>query len=414
MTIGETYEVVLPDGVFENWEQVAPPEGTRFNDRDKLTIEDAKLITLENENGEIEKFLEKNGERFPLKSLYPTEFNNGVRISLKAGRLVRREKIKPDMVDLEQDKTASNTPSSSLEGGDSETTQKNEVATPLEGGNVQASQDSTTESKVPDKEQDSKTSPVDSSLPTPAKSETEVTLKIVYQYEAIHTRKWSSTTVPSPGEVIHAFGSVWSERQLSRSMLYSFLRVGGGLLVAFLIAFPLALMMGTFSKFKSMFSPLMLFGGYLPAPALVPLFMVFFGINEKQKIMFLAFAFTIYLLPLFVKALEEIDNVYLQTGYTLGASRYDILNKVLLPIALPNMFDAIRIGFGVGWSYIMLAEMLDLGGFGLGTLIITSQRRSLIPDIYLVLITIVVLAFITDKIWDLVDRKIFPYRRQER
>jgi NitT/TauT family transport system permease protein len=142
--------------------------------------------------------------------------------------------------------------------------------------------------------------------------------------------------------------------------------------------------------------------------------MILFGTTEKQKIMFLALGFTIYLLPLFVKAMEEVDNVYLQTGYTLGATRYDVLNRILLPIALPNMFDAMRIGFGVGWGYIILAEMVDMGSYGVGTLILTSQRRGPREDIYLVLIAIVVLAFITDKIWDKVDRELFPYRRQER
>jgi NitT/TauT family transport system permease protein len=255
---------------------------------------------------------------------------------------------------------------------------------------------------------------VDSSVPKPVSSQTTQLIKITYRYEVVETRKFPPVIIPSPGEVSRSLPSLWSQRNLPMNMLYSFLRVGAGFLVAFLVAFPMALLMGTFSKLKSLFTPLMLFGGYLPIPALVPLTMILFGTTEKQKIMFLALGFTIYLLPLFVKALEEVDNVYLQTGYTLGATRYDVLNRILLPIALPNMFDAMRIGFGVGWGYIILAEMVDMGSSGVGTLILTSQRRGPREDIYLVLIAIVVLAFITDKIWDKVDREIFPYRRQER
>ena len=86
----------------------------------------------------------------------------------------------------------------------------------------------------------------------------------------------------------------------------------------------------------------------------------------------------------------------------------------LLPIALPNIFDAMRLGFGIGWGYIILAEMVDMGSFGVGTLILTSQRRGPREDIYLVLIAIVLMAFITDKIWDKVGQQLFPYRSQKR
>jgi ABC-type nitrate/sulfonate/bicarbonate transport system permease component len=172
--------------------------------------------------------------------------------------------------------------------------------------------------------------------------------------------------------------------------------------------------MGTFTKFHAFFSPLMLFGAYLPIPALVPLTMCFFGTNEEQKVMFLALGFAIYLLPLFVQALEEVDNVYLQTGYTLGATKFQVLNKIMLPIALPKIYDAMRLGFGIGWGYIILAEMVDMGSKGVGALILISQRRGPREDIYLVLIAIVVMAFITDKIWEKIGDRLFPYRSQER
>jgi NitT/TauT family transport system permease protein len=239
-------------------------------------------------------------------------------------------------------------------------------------------------------------------------------LKFRYRYEVVETRLISPSMLPSPGEVYRSLPSLWSDRSLPKNILFSFLRVGAGFIVAFIIVFPMALLMGTFSKFKVLFAPLMLFGGYLPIPALVPLFMILFGTNELQKVMFLAFGFAIYLLPLFVKYLEEVDNVYLQTGYTLGANRFQILNNILLPIALPNMFDAMRLGFGIGWGYIILAEMVDMGSFGVGTLILTSQRRGPREDIYLVLIAIVLMAFITDKIWDKVGQQLFPYRSQKR
>lgn len=238
--------------------------------------------------------------------------------------------------------------------------------------------------------------------------------EVYYKYEVVETRIFAPVILPSPIEVFRSLPSLWSQRNLPLNILYSFLRVGAGFLVALMIVFPMSLFMGIFSKFNDLLAPGMLFGGYLPIPALVPLTMCLFGTTETQKIMFLALGFAIYLLPLFVKALEDVDNVYLQTGYTLGATKFQTLSKIIFPIAMPNMYEAMRLGFGIGWGYIILAEMVDMGSKGVGTLILTSQRIGPREDIYLVLIAIVVMAFITDKIWDKVGKELFPYRNRER
>ncbi|OGK08430.1 MAG: hypothetical protein A2W80_14705 [Candidatus Riflebacteria bacterium GWC2_50_8] len=412
-TTGESQNITLPDGVFENWEQVAPPEGTWFKDRVRFTVPDSTLTYGEDEIGRQVTWLDKGGERFPLTNIPARIYEKSVRITLPPGRLIMRDKIKPDMVDLQPDKPkAPETAVSGKEPEGSGAIPKPDAEIPQTSESTQPLPNSPEQPKATPPA--AEVAPVDSSLPATADRAAAKLIKITYRYEIVESRKFPPVIIPSPGEVFGSLPALWSQRNLPLNMLYSFMRVGAGFLVAFLVAFPMALLMGTFSKLKSLFSPLMLFGGYLPIPALVPLTMILFGTTEQQKIMFLALGFTIYLLPLFVKALEEVDNVYLQTGYTLGARKYDVLNRILLPIALPNMFDAMRIGFGVGWGYIILAEMVDMGSFGVGTLILTSQRRGPREDIYLVLIAIVVLAFITDKIWDMVDRELFPYRRQER
>lgn len=416
VTTGTTEKMILPDGEFENWEQLAPPEGTWFKNSVRLTVANSSLTYGEDEIGRQVTWLEKDGERFLLNNIPARTFEKSVRLTLPPGRLVTRDQIEPEMVDLPTEKPAQ-TPNiasqsdQSIQGESTEVIEKPTMELPATSEDAHSLPPVSVE---PAKPVAQPTTPVDSSLPVSQTSKPDQLITIAYKYEVVETRRFSPVILPSPSEVLRSLPSLVTERSLSLNMLYSFMRVGAGFLVAFIAAFPMALLMGTFSKFKSLFSPLMLFGGYLPIPALVPLTMILFGTTEKQKIMFLALGFTIYLLPLFVKALEEVDNVYLQTGYTLGAGKYDVLNRILLPIALPNMFDAMRIGFGVGWGFIILAEMVDMGSFGVGTLILTSQRRGPREDIYLVLIAIVVLAFITDKIWDKVDRELFPYRRQER
>jgi len=226
--------------------------------------------------------------------------------------------------------------------------------------------------------------------------------------------RWISPTIlPSPLEVARSLRSLWFDRALTRNLLISLYRVVAGFAVGVAFAFPLALMMGSFSKVKAMFNPLAVFGAYLPIPALVPLTLSLLGTGERQKIGFLALAFVVYLLPLIAEAVEGVDQVYLKTAYTVGASRLQAVMKVLLPIAWPDIFQSLRLGFGVGWSYIILAEMVDIG-HGLGGIIITSQRRGPREHIYLVLLVIVGLAYLTDRVWALGGRLLFPYKQESR
>ncbi|MCX7019598.1 MAG: ABC transporter permease subunit [bacterium] len=223
----------------------------------------------------------------------------------------------------------------------------------------------------------------------------------------------SPLILPSPVEVVKQIPALWFQAELSRSLIASALRVIGGFLVAVVIVFPLGVLMGSFTKVRAIFDPLMIFGAYLPIPTLVPLTMSLFGIGETQKVMFLAIAFIVFLLPMFVKAIGEVDDIYLQTAQTLGASKWQLVRHVLVGISMPKLYQALRLGFGIGWTYIILAEMVAAER-GLGEIIIIAQRRGPREFIYLVLVVIVIVAYITDKIWMWFGRLLFPYCKNER
>ncbi|HOI89304.1 MAG TPA: ABC transporter permease subunit [Candidatus Rifleibacterium sp.] len=407
-TSGKAITVTLPEGTFEGFEKAPPPDGTRFPERVSLFIDQSRLEYAGEKDEDQQTRLIKAGESFKLGNMPARVFGKGVRITLPPGRIVGREKIAPPPAAAEKKPEQTKALDSQMPAGAS---LSENISQPVSETTPNIGHTPTTVAGEAQATADKPAAPDTAAADTPA---VPATPKFMYRYEVVETRIISPSVLPSPGEVSRSFPSLWSNRYLPKNILYSFLRVGAGFIVAFIVVFPMALLMGTFSKCKAIVAPLMLFGGYLPIPALVPLFMILFGTNELQKVMFLAFGFAIYLLPLFVKSLEEVDNVYLQTGYTLGANKFQVLNNILLPVALPNIFDAMRLGFGIGWGYIILAEMVDMGSFGVGTLILTSQRRGPREDIYLVLIAIVLMAFITDKIWDKVGQQLFPYRSQKR
>jgi ABC-type nitrate/sulfonate/bicarbonate transport system permease component len=220
----------------------------------------------------------------------------------------------------------------------------------------------------------------------------------------------SYNILPSPVEVIQSVPELLTRRELFTNLETSLKRVGIAFLLAVGVALPLGVLMGSFGTFRSMFSPTTTASGYIPIATLLPLTMSWFGTGELQKIVFLSLAFGIYLLPMVIGAIDAVPEVYLKTAATLGATRFDQVFRVLIPVALPSIWHGMRLAFGVGWTYLVLAEAVVMDG-GLGTLIVISQRRGPREHIYLVIILITLVAWATDIVWVQLGYLLFPYRR---
>ncbi len=221
-------------------------------------------------------------------------------------------------------------------------------------------------------------------------------------------RRVSPHTLPSPTETVHKIPELWFERELSRGVAYSLGRVAAGYAIGLAAALPLGIAMGAFPKLKAMFSPIAVIGGYLPIVALVPLTIVWWGIGEKQKVGFLAIACFVYILPLILRAIEQVDDVYVQTARAQGASEWQVLWKVLVPVALPDLYTALHLAFGIGWTWIILAEVINAKN-GVGYIINISQRLDTKEIIYLCLVIVILIAFLIDKVWTFGRKQLFPY-----
>jgi len=214
--------------------------------------------------------------------------------------------------------------------------------------------------------------------------------------------------LPSPTEVLRAFPELHSEEALVRSAAWSLYRVGMGFALSAAVAIPLGLLMGTFPAVKAFFAPLVDPLRFLPISALVPLFLVWFGIEETMKIMLLFVGTFVYLLPLVVEAVENVDEVYLQTATTLGASRWQLVSQVLIPGSLPAIGEALRVMNGIGWTYVILAEIVN-ARYGLGHLITVAGKRSHVDQIFAGVIVILLIGVLTDQLIRLVNKRLFAW-----
>lgn len=218
--------------------------------------------------------------------------------------------------------------------------------------------------------------------------------------------------LPSPAETFESFPSLWNDRYLTVNTVVTLKRVVLGFGLAAVIGVPLGILCGCFPRVHAFFLPLTIFGRNIPIAALIPLTFGLFGIGELQKVMFIFIACVAFIVSDAAQAVAEVGTPYVDTAYTLGASRWQVIIKVLVPLALPSVFNSLRVLFGLAFGYIMLAELIKFGaeGGGLGDLIEMSQRQGPREHILLILLLIPILALLIDRALFWIQKELFPHR----
>jgi ABC-type nitrate/sulfonate/bicarbonate transport system permease component len=224
----------------------------------------------------------------------------------------------------------------------------------------------------------------------------------------------SPTSLRSPAETFdpEQLRSLWFDGALTRNLLVSLRRVVLGFSLAAAVGIPLGVLCGCFPWVNAFLAPINVFGRNIPIAALIPLTFALFGIGELQKVMFIFIAAVAFIMMDTASAVADVSSRYIDTAYTLGATRKQIILKVLVPLAMPRVFNSLRLLFGLAFGYIMLAELVTEGGGvgGLGRIITMAQRRGHGETILLVLMIIPAVALAIDRMLYMIQKSLFPYQ----
>jgi len=147
--------------------------------------------------------------------------------------------------------------------------------------------------------------------------------------------------------------------------------------------------------------------------ATIGIFIALFGIETKMKVEFLAFGIFVYLLPVVVERVDEVQEVYVQTARTLGATPWQTVKSVFIPDVVSRVFDDIRVLIALSWTYIVFTEVINASDGGIGALAYIAARQSRPDKVYAVLLTIILIGFLQDKAFLYLGRLLFPFKYVE-
>jgi NitT/TauT family transport system permease protein len=233
-------------------------------------------------------------------------------------------------------------------------------------------------------------------------------LLLLLWYLLTATGMVSAVFLPSPGRVVQAFFSLWSVSFFQQELLPSLIRIGGAFLLSVVLALPLGVLSGQIPLVARLALPLCGFTRYLPVAALVPLCILWFGIGYAQKIAVITIGVVFQLTLLLTADSAAVPKELIEAGRTFGLSRGAVIWRIVLPCAMPSMWDDLRIAAGWAWSYLILAELVA-GNRGIGYFIIQSQRYLVTDQVFAGILFVGILGLITDFLFRISGSRLFRW-----
>jgi NitT/TauT family transport system permease protein len=218
--------------------------------------------------------------------------------------------------------------------------------------------------------------------------------------------------LPPPDEVLRGLLYLFFNHGLVSAVGVSVLRILKAFALSVAVAVPLGIFMGSFESANKFFDSIMAPLRYLPITAFIPLLILWFGIEEQQKVAFLFLGTFVFLLPVVVDAIKVVPEELVQTAFTLGASKAQVIRTVLIPAALPQIFDSFRVMNAIAWTYIILAEIVNPQN-GIGYILRLAEQHTKPAWSFAGILVVGIIGLLTDLLIRGINRLLFPWREAD-
>ena len=213
--------------------------------------------------------------------------------------------------------------------------------------------------------------------------------------------------LPSPLGIWDGLADFQRRGWLTQAIGRSFGRVTLSLVLVTLVGAPIGIIMGAFAPVDALLRKIINGGKSIPTTGLIGLIVLWFSIEERAKIVFLFLGAIFYMIILVKNAILNVNEDYLRVALDIGASPAQVVTKVLLPSALPQIWDAIAVCNGIMWTYIVLAEFINASEaqMGLGYLLYIGSRTNESGKVFGTLIVIALISSLTDWLFQTIRKR---------
>jgi len=218
----------------------------------------------------------------------------------------------------------------------------------------------------------------------------------------------SKTFLADPVTMVRSGWVLLTQQGFATDIGYTVWRVLGGFVLAALIAVPLGVAMGAYKPVEAFFEPFVSFARYLPASAFIPLLILWAGIGEAQKLALIFIGSFFQLVLMIALQVGGIRRDLVEAAYTLGASDFGVVKRVLVPAAAPQIAETLRLVLGWAWTYVIVAELIGASN-GIGHMITDSQALLATDQIIFGIITIGVIGLVSDVLFKRANRAMFRW-----
>ena len=216
--------------------------------------------------------------------------------------------------------------------------------------------------------------------------------------------------LPAPSNVLLTLGKLLKSGELATHVSVSLYRALLGFLLAVVIAVPHGILIAWFRTVEDITNPLVELFRPIPAVALIPVAILWFGIGNASKIVIIAFACYFPIILNTISGVREVDVNLLKVARLFGANRVQTLTKIILPSALPFIMTGLRLGIAVALILLIITEMIGARS-GLGFMIIDAEYTFKTERMFAGIFTIGVIGFLLNEIMVRIERKLTKWKR---
>jgi sulfonate transport system permease protein len=215
-------------------------------------------------------------------------------------------------------------------------------------------------------------------------------------WELVVRLGWSNgRLVPPPSVIFATFAELWRAGELQRHILVTTGRVAAGFAIGVITGTVIGAIAGYSALIRRLLDPTMQALRSIPSIAWVPIFVLWFGIFETSKITLIAVGvfFPVYLGVM--GAIMSVDRKLVEVGRAFRLSSPAMVRRILLPAVLPHYVIALRSGLGLGWMFVVAAELLGASE-GLGYLLIDGQQLGKPAEIVAAFVAFAIIGKLSD------------------